>query len=234
MKCRMADCATMLQALLHNAEATTKMLQKHDVISACIQASETEHAARIGATATRQAANWGLLTGFSALGAAGIAYVSVRMQIRLTESQNRARRIAYQRHFGLLVAIFKIEVISLLIRLQEADENILRKEIKKSTPFLVRLRDEISTINWDRHALLGESVSKQIAYTSMLVEFGFQSVDFLLQSNILIFSKSVSSSYETFSELELQLTNLSTALEDSVPKPKISTTIKWLLSLRLV
>lgn len=152
----------MLQALLHNAEATARMLQEHDVVAACVQAAETEHAARIATVATRQAANWGLLAGFlagfSALMAAVIAYQAALMQTRLTEAQNRARRVAYQRHFQELVlkAIRSIDYILVdwdNYKLTRNDKEIERTDNDSA---LSNLLLELQSSNWNNHALLNE------------------------------------------------------------------------------
>jgi len=183
----MADCATMLQALLHNAEVTARMLQEHDVVAACVQAAETEHAARIATVATRQAANWGLLAGFSVLLAAGIAYLAALMQVRLTEAQNRARRGAYQRHFQELVSatIRSIDYIS--ADWDNYKSLVNRNKIEKigvGSP-IFNLQSELQPSNWHNHALLNEYAMKFITNVPGYITVSLSLIDICIQKTRL-------------------------------------------------
>ena len=213
----MADCTTMLQALLHNAEVTARMLQEHDVIAACVQAAETEHAARIAAVATRQAANWGLLAGFSALAAAGIAYRAARMQMRLTEAQNRARRIAYQRHFHELVSR-AIRNVDYILEDWDSYKKLINDElierINKNSA-LINLNSELQANNWHNHALLNERAMQFIVDVPGYITTSSSLVDICTQQIEDLDSKFKTGALNGLAKLRAKLVEL----HDSVAEP---------------
>lgn len=96
----MTDCISVLQDVRNHTEA---------LVSACLQAEATIHAARIQASAARQAGTMGLIAGLvagvGALLAAGVAYWSVGEQVRVVRDQERARVQAYRHYLVIMVEI---------------------------------------------------------------------------------------------------------------------------------
>lgn len=89
----MIDCSNILSAVDRHGEV---------LVSACIQAEAAIHAARIQATAARQAGTMGLIAGLvagvGALLAAGVAYWSVRSEARAAQKQDQMRQSSYRHH----------------------------------------------------------------------------------------------------------------------------------------
>lgn len=146
----MTDCITILRAAG----------QANELVAACLQADATIHAARIQATAARQAGTMGLFAGLGAVLAAAAAYWSARIQIRLVEQQHVSKTLSYKSHILSLVKRAIQELSSTqsclhakyLYRLNSADKSSFTLSNCKI------LAQEISTENFERHALLGGDV----------------------------------------------------------------------------
>lgn len=146
----MTDCITILRTASQAAE----------LVGACLQADATIHAARIQATAARQAGTMSLIAGLGAAFAVVGAYWSALVQVRLAERQQLARSIAYRTHMLLLLQNAIQEVDSPYSALTA---NILLRRIDmQQEPITFAscdiLSEELSTANFERHALLGCNV----------------------------------------------------------------------------
>lgn len=162
----MATCLTMLMSVLQDASAAGNMLNHPGVVAACVQAAETEHAARIQAAAARQAGWFPLAAGLFALAAGAMGFLAAReagrlayvaSQAQLIEAQQRriSRQAAYAGRISAVASTALQELSKLLAEFHAARlGRPTANTFKVPTPSVDALLSLLHPKEWERHSIL--------------------------------------------------------------------------------
>ncbi len=150
----MADCVAALHAVFGAASAG-ELLRAPEIVSACMQAAAIEHAARIQATAARQAGTMTLVAGMGAVAGGAFTIMAAWLQLRPMAAERRFRSLAYRQHLSHAAVLARAEIDGLADRLSAGKIAALAGSGALDLPVTTELQAELSIQNWERHALFG-------------------------------------------------------------------------------